>query len=168
MNATTKLLFAGLALSFAASLALADDTSSSAPNRAVKKADDAESAGLLVPAVQKVRSSASAEPAPGPKRASPASMQRMLRELKPRAAATPAQPAATGQKAIAAKPAEPPKYEVTDCTGSDGVPKACCGWNPGDGGSNCEMFIALCNSHEGWTGQGSAGGATCSGQGTVE
>lgn len=168
MKTSTKLLFAGAALLLAASLALADETRSAAPSREVTKGDDAEAAGLLVPAVQKVRPSASAEPAPAPKRAASANMQRMLRELKPRAAATRAQPAAAGQKAIAAKPPEPPKYEVTDCTGSDGIPKACCGWNPGDGGSNCELFIALCNSHEGWSGQGSAGGATCSGEGTVE
>jgi hypothetical protein len=168
MKTATKLLCAGLVLSLTASLAVADETRSGAPSRDATQGDDAEPAALLVPAVQKVRSSAAAEPAPAPKRASSASMQRMLRELKPRAAASPAQPAAAGQKAIAAKPPEPPKYEVTDCTGSDGVPKACCGWNPGDGGSNCELFIALCNAHEGWTGQGSAGGATCSGEGTVE
>lgn len=167
MKNTTRIVSLALIGLFATSLSVADEPRSGTPNRAATNADDAKTQGLLLPAVQKVAPSTAA-PSPAPARASSTSVQRMMRELKPRTAAMPAQPSGAGQKAIAARPPEPPKYEVTDCTGSDNVPKACCAWSPGDGGSSCEMFIALCNSHDGWSGQGSAGGATCSGEGTVE
>lgn len=164
---TTRIVSVALVTLLTTSLSVADEAGSGTPNRATTNGDESKPKVLLLPAVQKAAPSTAAT-APAPSRASSAGMQRMLRELKPRAATMPAQPSGSGQKAVAARPPAPPKYEVTDCTGSDGVPKACCGWNPGDGGSSCEMFIALCNSHEGWTGQGSAGGATCSGEGTVE
>lgn len=85
-------------------------------------------------------------------------IQKMLRVLKPAH-----RPAAQGT--IATQPA---KYEVIDCTGSNGVPMACCSWQPGSGGSSCDVFLAQCNSHSGWSGTGNSNGAACSGAGTVE
>ncbi|WP_101760596.1 hypothetical protein [Oceanicoccus sp. KOV_DT_Chl] len=88
-----------------------------------------------------------------------ANMQRMLRELKPMTV-----PVGGNQNQIGTKP---PKYEVADCTGSNGQSMACCSWSPGSGGSSCDMFLALCDSHDGWTGTGNSNGATCQGEGTV-
>jgi hypothetical protein len=145
----------------------AESGDESAPGRKVEKREDAKPAGLLLPAVQKVREA--------PARTKPRmSLQRMMRELKPTRVPAAAAASAAGsagantQLSVGAKPPEPPKYEVTDCTGSDGVSKACCAWQPGDGGSTCDLFIALCNSHDGWSGNGNSNGAVCTGEGTVE
>lgn len=95
------------------------------------------------------------------------SIMKMLRELKPRTIPLSTSAAARNVKINGVTP-EPPKYETADCTGSDGIDKACCFWKPGMGGSTCDTFLALCNSHDGWSGNGNSGGATCTGQGTVE
>jgi len=97
---------------------------------------------------------------PGP------TVQQMMMRLKPRMGM--AMPAASGGMNVQSKPQEPPKYEVTDCTGSNGVPKVCCGYTPGGGGSTCDMFIALCDSMSGTTSTGNSNGATCSGEGVLE
>jgi hypothetical protein len=87
-------------------------------------------------------------------------MRKMLRELKPVTITEASNKWSTG---VPLKP----KYEITDCTGSDGVDKVCCSWMAGDGGSSCHVFIALCNSHDGWSGSGNGNGAVCAGEGTV-
>jgi len=108
---------------------------------------------------------APARVAPAPHRAGP-TVQQMLMKLRPRP--TMAVPAAAGGMGVQAKPQEPPKYEVADCTGSDGKPKVCCSFTPGGGGSSCDVFIALCDSMSGTSSTGGSNGATCSGDGVLE
>ncbi|HEY7884924.1 MAG TPA: hypothetical protein VIC08_08275, partial [Cellvibrionaceae bacterium] len=63
---------------------------------------------------------------------------------------------------------QPQKYEVADCTGSNGIPKACCSFTPGSSGSTCDMFVQLCDQMPGTTSSGGGSAATCSGEGTLE
>ena len=95
--------------------------------------------------------------------------QRMLRQLRPEQALRLMQTrqGGAGPQYKAADP-KPPKYEVADCTGSNGVPKVCCSYTPGDSGSTCDMFILLCDQMSGTSSAGGGSAATCSGEGVLE
>lgn len=91
-------------------------------------------------------------------------LQQMLARLRPAPTAVPMGGAASSIK----KSPSTSKYEVADCTGSDGKPKVCCSFTPGGGGSTCDVFLALCDSMPGTTSTGGTNGATCSGEGVLE
>ncbi len=97
--------------------------------------------------------------------------QRMIRQLRPEQAlrlVRRTQTTAAGNPQYQGTTPKPPKYEVADCTGSNGVPKACCSYTPGDSGSSCDMFILLCDEMSGTTSSGGSNAATCSGEGVLE
>lgn len=149
-----------------------------APARDVASGQEPGQAGLLVPAVQKVRAAPAPQKGIEPdeidarsraadqSRASPAgsrlSTQQMMLKLKPRSAGLVAVGpggSASGPTSVQAKPAEPPKYEIADC-GTSVSPMICCHHEEGDG-SSCNLFKILCGN-AGGTAQGDGESAACS------